>query len=76
MRDLKKDTGAVAGGFVRTGRPAVVKVNNNLLAVFNDRMGPFTQYVYDRTDSTGIVLVPGLIQSMIFQLCGHHYYPR
>ena len=66
QRDLHQDPGPVAGRFVRPGGPAVLEIQQHLLAMFEDRMFPPAGDVHDRADPAGIVFPGRIVKSLGF----------
>jgi hypothetical protein len=66
MRDLQKDTGAVASVWFTTASPAMFQVQEHLDGLFYDsaRASPF--HVNNEAKAARLVLVKRIVQSLLF----------
>ena len=65
MGDLEEHARPVAGGLVAAGGPAVHEVQQHLLAVLDDPMVPPPGDVHHGPDAAGVVLAPGLVETLV-----------
>ena len=66
--NLNQDTRAVAHQGVRTDRAAVVEVFQNLECLPHDRMAFLAFDVCHKTNTTGVVFVGGVVQTLMLQI--------
>ena len=63
VRNLRQHAAAVAERRVRADRAAMVEVDENLQALFEDRVRLAVLHVGDEADAAGIVLVGGVVEA-------------
>ena len=61
MGHLNQHAGAVPGVRVPSGSSAMAQVDQDLEALFNDLVGPFSLYVGNDTHTAGVMLLFGRI---------------
>ena len=66
VRHLQQDTGAVTGIMLTADRTAVVQIGQDSQRLLHDIMGLFPLDIGDKTNTTGIMLKPGIVQSLLF----------
>ena len=74
MRNLDQDACAIAKERVSAHGAAMVEVHEDLKALRHDGIGLLALHVGDEADATGVVLIPGIVET----LCGGktHFHAR
>ncbi len=64
VRDLDQDAGAVTGAGIGAGRAAVIEVAQRLQALLDDGVAGLAGQGRDERDATGVVLEPGVVETL------------
>ncbi len=74
VRNLEQNARPIAGRFVGAGCPPVCQVDEDLHAVFEDRVVPRARDIHHGADPTRIVFILRFVQTLVMQ--SRHWVPR
>ncbi len=67
MRELQQNARSVPRRFVGARRPAMLQIEQNLLAMFYNRVLPPPGDIDDRPDAAGVMFLGGIVESVGFR---------